>query len=156
MEQKSLPRFQDIPPFRPTCTDGYVVKVVDGDTVHFAFFDEWAQGFVRICCRLSGLDTAELHSKDPEEKEAAQAAKQHLNELIQDEPLCVELEPRADKYGRWLATFRRSRDQLNINEAMLASWAVPYDGKKKAKIDWGLKLRSNRQDVSQGGGEALE
>lgn len=141
--------YQDVPPFRPNCTGGFVVKVVDGDTVHIAFPDHDGN-LVRICCRLMGLDTAEIHSRDPVERRAAQCGKQHLETLTQqNEPLHVRLEPRADKYGRWLATLTRVSDSLDLNMEMLQTWAVPYDGKTKPSTDWAEKLRANGEPVPE-------
>lgn len=74
-----------------------VEKVIDGDTVRLdidlGFTVHWKSN-----CRLYGINTPELNSKDPEEKMKALEAKQYL---IDNLPEDVEIRSRElDKYGR--------------------------------------------------------
>lgn len=135
--------YKNTPPFHPVVSEAVVVRVVDGDTVHLAF--KQGAEFARICVRLFGLDTAELHSKNAVERRAAEEGKKHLEKLVNNAILNVSLEARSDKYGRWLATLTCA-DRINVNEEMLKTWAVPYDGKKKSTVNWAKVLQRNGID----------
>lgn len=137
--------FKNTPRLRPDVEgkDVIPVRIVDGDTMWVAYEDHDGQFFM-INCRLMGLDTAEVHSKDPIEKQAGLCGKQHLIDMVDGQRLRVTLEPRSDKYGRWLGSFTRLSDGLDVNKDMLDTWAVPYDGGTKNKdFDWASMLEKN-------------
>ena len=82
--------------------DAKVVRVVDGDSVWLevdvGFHMSYKYNF-----RIAGINTPELRSKDPLEKEKAYAAKTRLEELL---PVGQEVRVKTakpGKYGRWLA-----------------------------------------------------
>lgn len=58
----------------------------------------WGGGVCYIIPRIRGMDTPELHGKCPGEPEAAQAARDHLAQLIGAGPASLS-EIRHDKYG---------------------------------------------------------
>lgn len=74
-----------------------VEKVIDGDTVRLdidlGFTVHWKSN-----CRLYGVNTPELRSKDPQEKMKALEAKQFLIDNLPDEVVIHSRE--LDKYGR--------------------------------------------------------
>ena len=59
--------------------------------------------FARFRCRLHGIDTAELRSKNAEEKTHAQVARDWLTHLILDKLIVVQC-GEFDKYGRMLVS----------------------------------------------------
>jgi endonuclease YncB( thermonuclease family) len=62
------------------------VRVVDGDTAHFAFRPGSPDGAIfRYRCRLRGYNTAEMRGKSEEEREKALAAKKRLSVLLTGE-----------------------------------------------------------------------
>lgn len=137
--------FRNIIPLTPNIEGKEVmaIRIYDGDTIWIAY-EEREGEFYKINCRLMGLDTAELKSKNPVEKQAAKCARDHLIGLIDGERLFVKLEPKSDKYGRWLGTFTRVSDGLDVNQAMLDTWALPYDGgTKQHEFDWADMLTKN-------------
>jgi micrococcal nuclease len=81
---------------------GKILKVVDGDTMDF----EVDLGFkIKIILRLRilGLDTAELHSQNEEEKIHAKAALAKAIELLLNKDVTIKTERVTEKYGRYLA-----------------------------------------------------
>jgi micrococcal nuclease len=74
-----------------------VEKVIDGDTVRLdidlGFTVHWKSN-----CRLYGINTPELNSKDPEQKIKALEAKQFLIDNLPKEVVIHSRE--LDKYGR--------------------------------------------------------
>lgn len=124
--------------FRHTFTRGRVVKVYDGDTVHIV--DEKRQ---RHLCRLDGIDAPELRTKDPAEKRAGLLAKDLLTRVCFDKIVDVQITGAADtdKYGRVLVVLHRKK-YGNLNVFMCDNFlAVPYDGRKKHKVDWAVMVK---------------
>lgn len=91
-------------------------KVVDGDTV-----DIWIDlGFsirMKERLRLYGIDTAELRSRDPEEKELAYKAKDRLVELLPNEFIIRTHKDGRGKFGRILAEL--IVDDVNLNQLLI-------------------------------------
>lgn len=77
------------------------VKCYDADTIHIVI--ELNQTFVRFRCRLQGIDTAEIRSKNPDEKAHARTARDWLSGMILDKLIVVRC-GEFDKYGRLLGT----------------------------------------------------
>jgi len=110
------------------------VKCYDGDTVHLCF--SYRKGPpMRHRCRLLGIDTPEMNSKDLLEKQAAVRARDELSSLILDKLVKVDL-GKMDKYGRPLVTIYRGRK--NVNQHLVdRKLAVRYDGSTKLSFrDW--------------------
>ncbi len=118
----------DVPQYR---YDARCVRVVDGDTMDL----DVDLGFYvthRIRVRLLGIDTPELRSSDPSERDRARDASLVAanwlarGELISDgrggwrpldvsRPLVVETE-KTGKFGRWLARIWREGDDVDLAE----------------------------------------
>jgi endonuclease YncB( thermonuclease family) len=86
-----------------------LLRAYDGDTVHVAIecVDpvSGVQRPHRICVRLLGINTAEIHGASEAERESAQRAKAALESQLCGHELTVHI-AKADKYGtRWLGTF---------------------------------------------------
>jgi len=101
-----------------------ITYVYDGDTLTADVdlgFKMWAK---KIKLRLLGVDTPEIRTKDPAEKEAAYKARDRVRELCMDKEVTMTSAGKG-KYGRWLATV--NVDGLDLAELLIAeSLAVPY------------------------------
>jgi endonuclease YncB( thermonuclease family) len=96
-----------------------VISVYDGDTV--TLIVPFESKFFKSKCRLMGIDTPELRTKDPREKAAGYAARDYLRSLIADKHVWVQCGG-YDKYGRLLGTLylTPSLDAPSVNERMTA------------------------------------
>ncbi len=129
---------------------GKVVYCYDGDTVHIVF--DYKNTMTKFICRLNGIDTPEIATKDLKEKEAGIKSRNYLFNLITDQKIdgditkkeitelcskskkliwvkCMEF----DKYGRLLVDlYQDHNDSKSINMHMIENkYAVPYDGGTK-------------------------
>lgn len=86
--------------------------------------------------RVAGIDTPEMHSPDPAQREAAAKAVARARELCPVGSIVIVKTEKADskdKYGRWLgnipdpAGVEESLAQVLIKEGL----GRPYDGGKK-------------------------
>jgi micrococcal nuclease len=106
-------------------TNGRVSSCYDGDSARIVFAHEGS--IFRWVCRLSGIDTPEIRTKNPKEKELAYKAKEALENLTIGKKLkvkCHEL----DKYGRVLVTLTDS-DGNNISDKLIEQGlGRPYFG----------------------------
>jgi endonuclease YncB( thermonuclease family) len=116
-------------------TSAKCVKCYDADTVHLVFGAPGTNNLYKWNCRLLGIDSAEIRSKDPEEKAYAIKARDYLRELILDKIVDVTCQE-FDKYGRVLVTI--THDGINLNEDLVTKkMAYRYDGgTKKSFKDW--------------------
>ena len=123
-------------PFVPPIKKGRVVKIYDGDTITIAAKLPYSSSpLYRFSVRLNGIDTPELHTKNLEEKEMAEKARDALKMQIMNKE--VELKNRkTEKYGRLLADVYCENFYINewlVNER----FAVKYDGgTKKTPVSW--------------------
>ena len=68
--------------------------------------------------RLATIDTYELNSTDPYEKDLAIVAKRFVSKRILDQPVYLHLH-KFDKYGRLLATiYENDKDEKSLNESL--------------------------------------
>ena len=122
------------------------VKCYDADTVHVVI--ELTKGtYSRFCCRLSGIDTAEIRTKNPAEKKHACAARDYLKGMVMNKLVLVQCGD-FDKYGRLLITlyYYEGQDpssfeaewEDSLNSALVEKcYAYRYNGgKKKCFQDW--------------------
>lgn len=111
------------------------VKNYDGDTFTInipnapVFFAKKAK------VRVLGIDTAEIRTKDGCEKKIAKVAKKFVEERLKRARRIDLINIGHDKYFRILANVIYDGKNLG-NELLLAKLAVPYEGKKKQKVDW--------------------
>ena len=127
-----------------------VVHVYDGDTCHIVI--KYNNKFTKFTCRLNGLDTAEMTSKDDTKKQKAIQArnflinkvtgqtvksdvtKKEIKKLLSlSNKLCYVHFHGQDKYGRWLVELYENKDdKVTINQQLINSGlAVEYDGGHK-------------------------
>lgn len=104
-----------------------LTKVSDGDTVDLLV----SLGFhvsINIRVRLARINTPELNSTDPAERELAKQAKLRVQGLLIN-PACTITSQKpypTDKYGRWIAEIVNT-DGLNISDVLLQeNLAKPY------------------------------
>ena len=117
-----------------------IVYIYDGDTMHVVFkeFDN----YFRWNCRISGVDTPELRTKNEREKEMGYKVRDELRKLFMNKIVKIKC-GEFDKYGRLLIDVYvpdgiRSE---NKTEQMLSDWlienkyAYAYDGGTKQSWD---------------------
>jgi len=109
-----------------------VESVYDGDTIT-ASIDLGMSIRVRAKCRLIGIDTPEMKSKDEAESKTAKLAKERVSNLILNKKITVQSFEKPDKYGRLLVKIW-TEDGTCVNDIMLSEGhAHAYDGGTKAK-----------------------
>ncbi len=109
-----------------------IIKVYDGDTVTVLF--RWNDIYVKKSCRLMGIDTPELRTKNKREKDMAIAAKTYLSSLILNKTVQVEFKE-DDKYGRPLINiYPNISNNKSVNDMMIDNgYARRYYGGTKNK-----------------------
>lgn len=122
-------------------TKAKVVKVYDGDsiTLLFPYFNK----YYRFRCRIYGIDTPELRTKDLKEKRLAIEVRDYLRDLIFNQTIDVECFD-FDKYGRVLVKLAYRGEDIGT---MLCrkKFAYIYHGKTKKK-HWFLKMFSKSKN----------
>ena len=117
-----------------------IVYIYDGDTMHVVF-KEFGKYF-RWNCRISGVDTPELRTKNLREKEMGYKVRDELRKLFMDKIVKIKC-GEFDKYGRLLIDVYVPDDirSENKTEQMLSEWlienkyAYAYDGGTKQSWD---------------------
>ena len=90
--------------------DAKIIKVYDGDTVTVVF--EYKNELHKWHCRLDGIDTPELKTKNAKEKDMGLKARDALREKILNK--VVKLKCKSfDKYGRLLADIYYNNCKIN-------------------------------------------
>jgi endonuclease YncB( thermonuclease family) len=104
-----------------------VVSVYDGDTIKAVFPLNGV--LYRWNCRLDGVDTPELRTRNEKEKAFGYTVRDKLREKILDQVVmlkCGDL----DKYGRLLVSIYLN--DININQWLIDNnYAFSYDGGTK-------------------------
>jgi micrococcal nuclease len=123
--------WKDTVAFVPPIKEGHVIKVYDGDTITIASTLPIVNSpLYRFSVRLSGIDSAEIKSKNLNEKDHAKKVRDILSELILHKTVTLK-NISTEKYGRILADVYL--DDLFINEWMLnEGYAVEYNGGTKS------------------------
>ena len=95
--------WSDTKPFIPPITQGYVIKVYDGDTITIATklpYDE--SPLYRFSVRLNGIDCPEIKGKNALEKQVAHYAKMYVSDKVLHKTIYLD-NVKTEKYGRVLA-----------------------------------------------------
>lgn len=104
-----------------------VIGVYDGDTITVVF--KFIDTFYKWSCRMNGIDTPEIKSKNPAEKDLAIKARDFLRDKILGKIIKINCGD-FDKYGRLLVGV--IYDDENINTYMIQSgYAKAYTGGTK-------------------------
>lgn len=113
MEDKTWRMINNLHHYKAT-----VIRILDGDTVELVidlgFTVQW-----RSTCRLYGVNTPELTSKDPLVRAKALEAKQHLIDKLSIGATVYIKSRELDKYGRPLADLYYSSEFKHINKELL-------------------------------------
>ena len=107
-----------------------IIKVIDGDTIKVNIEHIHPLIGESISVRLAGIDTPEIHSRDPALRERAQQAKAFTEEALKNADRILLKNMRRGKYFRILAEVHI--DGINLTDKLLeAGHGVPYFGGKK-------------------------
>ena len=101
--------------FKDQTFQAKIVYVYDGDTVHVVF--KVFGTYYRWNCRICGVDTPEIRTKNKEEKEKGIKVRDELRTRLQDKIVtikCYEF----DKYGRLLI------DVYMDDGGLLSQWLI--------------------------------
>ena len=117
-----------------------VVSVYDGDTCRVVF--PVLRKLYKFNCRIMGVDTPEIRTRDKAEKEYGLKVRDKLRERILDQVVWVECGD-FDKYGRLLIDIKNPLlEGQKISEWLINNdYAFKYDGGKKKS--WGEYLKAN-------------
>jgi micrococcal nuclease len=104
-----------------------VIDVYDGDTVTLVF--QFGARMWKDKCRLRGIDTPEIRTRDADEKVRGLEARDWLRAKLLNQKVWVEC-GKWDKYGRLLGTIYLTSDfQQSVNQELINhGFAVPYFG----------------------------
>jgi len=109
---------------------GNVINVYDGDTLRVKMH-VWLDHEVEAKVRINGIDTPEIKGKCPFEREKAQAAKEELMRLIDNNVIIIS----NIKYGKYAGRVLGdivTADGINIAEHMISKGlARSYNGEKR-------------------------
>ena len=106
------------------------LKVVDGDTITIGFIEKNKK--LKVNVRFSGINVAEIHSKDSIELEKGKKVKLWLQDKILNKIIKVQFEPKLDKWGRPLGTIFLNEENINKNMLTL-ELAKEYNGTGEKK-----------------------
>ena len=122
--------------FKEHTKQAKVVSVYDGDTVKVVF--PLQEKLYKWNCRMNGIDTPELRTRNKLEKARGYFVRDKLREKILNKVViikCFEF----DKYGRLLISIYCDDDKLSVNQWLIDNdYAFKYDG--GTKKDWGEYL----------------
>ena len=110
-----------------------VVSIYDGDTFKVNLPCKKEVFCKGISVRVKSIDTPEIKTKNPREKEKALAAKSFTQQLLSDGKINLKNCTR-DKYFRLLCDvfIIKGKEKINLAKGLLSSGlAVKYDGKTK-------------------------
>jgi endonuclease YncB( thermonuclease family) len=116
-----------------------IVYIYDGDTMHVVFKE--FNKFYRWNCRIMGVDTPELRTKNLKEKEMGYKVRDILVEKLMNKIVKIKCDE-FDKYGRLLIdVYIPNEVEKNDGTLMLSQWliqnkyAYSYDGGTKKSWD---------------------
>ena len=118
--------------------DAKIVYIYDGDTMHVVF-KKFGQYF-RWNCRIMGVDTPELKTKNEIEKRNGIKVRDATREQLMDKIVKIHCY-NFDKYGRLLIDVVMPKELTTEPELLLSQWliqnkyAYAYDGGTKQSWD---------------------
>ena len=115
--------------FEGDLIEAKVMSVYDGDTIKVAF--PFGRKMFKWNCRLSGIDTPELRTKNLKEKEFGYKVRDLLREKIDGKIVKIKCGD-FDKYGRLLIKIYVPEETETINQWLIMNgFAFAYDGGTK-------------------------
>ena len=139
---------KELSQFYPDIKKGRVIKVYDGDTITVAARIPILKNnkIYKFSIRLNRIDTPELRTSNPIEKEYAIKIRDKLSEKIMNKMVNIKV-IKTDKYGRYLAEI--SYKKLNINDWLINNaYAVNYSGGTKGTFNPNSYNRDLSEDVA--------
>lgn len=123
---------------------GKCVSVYDGDTFKLEL-PVCCSSFI-FSCRLLGIDTAEIRTRNVEEKIVAKEAKAYVAELLSTNAFTVKCHG-TDKYGRVLCDILFPElDGSDLAELLIAkNYGYRYDGGTKESFEQWYKTSSGNK-----------
>lgn len=110
-----------------------VVSVYDGDTVKCVF--PLNGKLYKWNCRLSGVDTPEIRTRNKVEKKYGFEVRDNLRDKILNKVVTLQCGD-FDKYGRLLIEIKCDDDDCSINQWLInKKYAFEYHGGKKESWD---------------------
>ena len=112
-----------------------LISVYDGDTFKVNLRCKKTVVCKGISVRVRGIDTPELKTKNPKEKQKALAAKIFTQQVLFEKKITLKNCQR-DKYFRLLCDVfvKNKKEEINLAKSLLSSGlAVEYDSKTKSK-----------------------
>ena len=110
-----------------------VLSVYDGDTIT-VMIDLGLSIRVQAKCRLLGIDTPEIRTKNAAEKKLGYEARDRVREMIGGQWVVLHSVAKPDKYGRLLVKVWAD-DETCVNDALIEEGlARVYDG--GARTPW--------------------
>lgn len=132
--------------FSGICCRCKVVDVYDGDTITIIL--PYNKKYVKIKCRLTDIDCAEIRTRNGDEKKVGLKGKEFLSERILNKVIWIDC-GNWDKFGRLLGkiymTYDDYKNNKDINSELVRhGYGYFYDGKKKREFkDWSSQLPSD-------------
>ena len=108
-----------------------IVYIYDGDTMHIVFKE--FGNYYRWNCRIIGVDTPELRTKNKKEKEYGYKVRDAIRKELQDQIVEVNTYD-FDKYGRLLidVTMPNQEKEITLSQWLIhTNYAYSYDGGTK-------------------------
>jgi endonuclease YncB( thermonuclease family) len=117
--------------FEGQCKEAKVLSVYDGDTITVAF--PFGGQMFKWNCRLIGVDTPELRTRNLKEKEFGYKVRDFLREKIDGKIVKISCRD-FDKYGRLLIELYVDSEPTTVNKWLIDNgYAFAYDGGTKQK-----------------------
>lgn len=122
--------------FEGETKEAKVVDVYDGDTCKVVF--PVLRKLYKFNCRIQGVDTPEIRTRDLAEKEFGKKVRDELRKKILNKVVAIHC-GEFDKYGRLLIDIQCKNENQNISKWLIDNdYAFAYDGGTKKK--WGPYL----------------
>lgn len=116
-------------------TEAYIYDCYDGDTCKAIVTIPSTEIKVRVTCRMSGYDSAEIRTHDTNEKRLGYICRDKLRELVHKKNVLLTGQGK-DKYGR-LMTILETIEGVDVNQCMIDSnLGHPYGGGTKPKVTY--------------------
>lgn len=125
-----------------------VTSVYDGDTIKCVFPMKDSNKLYKWNCRLSGVDTPELRTRNKNEKKYGYQVRDNLRGKILNKVVTLKC-GKFDKYGRLLVEVSNycEDDKCTINDWLINNkYAFKYDGGKKSS--WEDFLQKEKDLIS--------
>lgn len=111
-----------------------IVYIYDGDTMHVVFKEFGA--FYRWNCRIMGVDTPELRTKNQEEKKMGYKVRDAIREELMNKIVTIHAFD-FDKYGRLLIDVVMPEQDITLKDWLISKkYAYAYSGGTKQKWEF--------------------